>query len=172
MIVVIIGYSVYSKKHHVSSADAALQRKRKQKYWNNMYQIMSDSRIFKGHIEKLTKRLKQMSVYRLEEIRVGAAKFTAKLALYVVIAFIAGCILFDNPVSIGLFVAAAYVIYQSQVEKSIQASVLRVYRELKAGVASVRLEYRKSRDVLVSLENATYGNRVAGIFSGYGTDKK
>ncbi len=165
MIVVIIGYSVYSKKHHVSSADAALQRKRKQKYWNNMYQIMSDSRIFKGHIEKLTKRLKQMSVYRLEEIRVGAAKFTAKLALYVVIAFIAGCILFDNPVSIGLFVAAAYVIYQSQVEKSIQASVLRVYRELKASIASVRLEYRKSRDVLVSLENATYGNRVAGIFS-------
>lgn len=69
MIVVIIGYSVYSKKHHVSSADAALQRKRKQKYWNNMYQIMSDSRIFKGHIEKLTKRLKQMSVYRLEEFR-------------------------------------------------------------------------------------------------------
>lgn len=155
MIVVIIGYSVYSKKHHVSSADAALQRKRKQKYWNNMYQIMSDSRIFKGHIEKLTKRLKQMSVYRLEEIRVGAAKFTAKLALYVVIAFIAGCILCDNPVSIGLFVAAAYVIYQSQVEKSIQASVLRVYRELKAGIASVRLEYRKSRDVLVSLENAS-----------------
>ena len=54
MIVVIIGYSVYSKKHHVSSADAALQRKRKQKYWNNMYQIMSDSRIFKGHIKKQT----------------------------------------------------------------------------------------------------------------------
>ena len=59
MIVVIIGYSVYSKKHHVSSADAALQRKRKQKYWNNMYQIMSDSRIFKGHIEKLTNRVKR-----------------------------------------------------------------------------------------------------------------
>lgn len=165
LVVVVIGYFVYSKNHKVIKADAELQKKRKRKYWNNMYQIMLNSRIFKGHIEKLTKRLKQMSVYRIEEIRVGAAKFTAKLALYVVIAFVASCFLFDNPISIGLIVAAAYVIYQSQVEKSIQASVLRVYRELKAGIASVRLEYRKSRDVLVALENATYGNRVAGIFA-------
>lgn len=165
VIVFIIGYQIYVKTHRLTKEQLAIKKKKKQKYWCNMYQTMSENRIFKNHIVRLTKRLEQMSVFRQEEIRVGAAKFTFKLFSYVVIAFVTGCIIFDDVISVALFVVAAYVIYQSQVEKSIQASVLRVYRELKNGISSVRLEYRKSRDVLVALENATYGNRVANIFS-------
>ena len=168
VIVFIIGYQIYVKTHRLTKEQLAIKKKKKQKYWNNMYQIMSENRIFKNHITRLTKRLEQMSVFRQEEIRVGVAKFTFKLFLYVVVTFVAGCFIFDDVISVALLVVAAYVIYQSQVEKSIQASVLRVYRELKNGISSVRLEYRKSRDVLVALENATYGNRVANIFSEIG----
>lgn len=164
-VVFIIIYTVYSKHHTVSKEQQAINKKKRQKYWNNMYQIMRDHRLTKNHVERLTKRLELMSVYRQEEIRVGVAKFTAKLFFYVLIAFIAGCVLFDDIVPIALLVVGAYVIYQTQIKKSIQASVLRVYREMKNGISSVRLEYRKSRDVLVALENATYGNRVANIFS-------
>ena len=111
VIVFIIGYQIYVKTHRLTKEQLAIKKKKKQKYWNNMYQIMSENRIFKNHIIRLTKRLEQMSVFRQEEIRVGAAKFTFKLFLYVVVAFIAGCFIFDDVISVALLVVAAYVIY-------------------------------------------------------------
>lgn len=165
MFVLVFVILIWQKKHPQNRNASAAVRRRKTKYWENMYHILSKNRFTRGHTERLTKRLEQMSVYRQEEIRVGAAKFTIRFYLYIVLAFIAGCLLFDDIVAVLLLVAAAAVIYQTQVEKSIQSSVIRVYKELKYGIQSVRLEYKKSRDVLVALENATVGNRVVGIFN-------
>ena len=115
VIVFIIGYQIYVKTHRLTKEQLAIKKKKKQKYWSNMYQTMSENRIFKNHIVRMTKRLEQMSVFQQEEIRVGVAKFTFKLFSYVVIAFVVGCIIFDDVISVALFVVAAYVIYQSQV---------------------------------------------------------
>lgn len=163
VIAALIAIVIWQRKQ--GSSISTVDKKKKDKYWQNMYNILLNNRISHGHVERLTKRLEQMSVYRKDEIQVGAAKFTIRFYLYIVIAFIIGCVAFDDIVSVGLLVAAAGVIYQTQVEKSIQASILRVYKELKFAIQSVRLEYKKSRDVLVALENATVGNRVLGIFN-------
>lgn len=165
MFALVIVILVWQKKHPQNKDVSAAARRRKTKYWENMYHILSRNRLTHGHIDRLTKRLEQMSVYRQDEIRMGAARFTLKFYLYTVLAFIAGCLIFDDIVAVLLLVAAAAVIYQTQVEKSIQASVIRVYKELKFAIQSTRLEYKKSHDVLVALENATIGNRVLGIFN-------
>lgn len=165
LILAAIIIAVWQKTHVVNKTEAALAKKKKQRYWLNMYQLLSKNRITQRHVDHLTKRLELLSVYREEEIQAGVAKFTAKLYFSIIGSFVLGCIFFNDLLSITLLVMAAYVIYQTHVENSIQSSVLRVYRELKQGVASVRLEYKKTKDVLVSLENATVGNRVVGIFN-------
>ena len=166
MFVLVVVIAVWQKKHQGAAGQVSMAAKRrKEKYWENMYHLLSRNKLTHGHIDRLTKRLEQMSVYRQEEIRMGAAKFTLRFYLYLVIAFIAGCIIFNDIIAVLLLMTAAGVIYQTQVEKSIQSSVLRVYKELKFAIQSVRLEYKKCRDVLVALENATIGNRVLGIFN-------
>lgn len=136
--------------------------------YRNMYRIFIShkvvSRLSKRYIIRLTKRLSMLSVYTRDEIQAGAAKFTLRLFAAVMGTFAASCMVFNDIVSVLLCTVFAYIYVQTSIERSIEATTLRVYRELKNAVASIRIEYKKGNsDVLVALENAKYGNRIAPV---------
>lgn len=136
--------------------------------YRNMYRIFVNhkiiSRLSKKYIIRLTKRLSMLSVYTKNEIQAGAAKFTLRLFAMVMGTMAVSCLIFNDIVSVLLCTVFAYIYVQTSIERSIEATTLRVYRELKNAVASIRIEFKKGNsDVLVALENAKYGNRIAPV---------
>lgn len=136
--------------------------------YRNMYRIFVNHKVIRRlsrrYIIRLTKRLSMLSVYTKGEIQAGAARFTLRLFAMVMGTMAASCLIFDDIVSVLLCTVFAYIYVQTSIERSIEATTLRVYRELKNAVASIRIEYKKGNsDVLVALENAKYGNRIAPI---------
>lgn len=139
-----------------------------EKRYLNLYKIFTThplfSRIFRGYCLRLSKRLSVLSVYTKKEIQVGTARYAYRLFVGVFACAAAACLIFKDITSAVLSVAFFYVYIQTSVERSMEATTLRVYRELKAAVASIRIEYKKgNKDVLLAIENAAYKNRIAPV---------
>ena len=131
-----------------------------------IYRVLLKNRFTRGYITKLTKHLGLLSVYTREEIQNGVAKYTKKLFLLTTIVCILGCICFEDLITVLICVVGAYVYLSTSIEKTIEATTVVVYKQLKKAIASIRIEYKKcNSDVILALENAKYGNRIAPIMS-------
>lgn len=144
------------------------KKKLSDKRYLNMYKIFTEHKFFRkffrNYVLRLTKRLSILSVYTKREIQIGAAKYTFRLFCGTIICTVAACLAFKDIVSVILCAAFFYVYTQTSIERSVEATTLRVYRELKKAIASIRIEYKKGNsDVLLAIENANYGNRIAPI---------
>lgn len=144
------------------------KKKLAEKRYLNMYRIFSEhplfSRIFRKYVTGLSKRLSILSVYTKREIQIGAARYAYRLFCGIIVCVTVSCLIFEDAVSAVLCVIFFYVYIQTSIERTVEATTLRVYRELKAAIASIRIEYRKGNsDVLLAVENAEYQNRIAPL---------
>lgn len=145
-----------------------LKKKIADQRYLNMYRIFTThplfSKIFRNYILRLTKRLSILSVYTKREIQIGAARYAYRLFCGTIICAVVSFLVFKDITSVALCVIGFYVYLQTSIERSVEATTLRVYRELKKATASIRIEYKKGNsDVLLAIENAEYGNRIAPI---------
>lgn len=145
-----------------------VRRRIAEKRYLNLYRIFTThplfSRVFRSYVLRLSKRLSVLSVYTKKEIQVGAAKYAYRLYVGIFACAAVSCLVFRDITSAALCVAFFYIYIQVQIERSVEATTLRVYRELKAAVASIRIEYKKgNKDVLLAIENASYKNRIAPV---------
>ena len=151
-----------------STKDKETKKKLSDKRYLNMYKIFTEHKffrkIFRNYVLRLTKRLSILSVYTKREIQIGAARYAFRLFCGTIICIVAACLVFKDPVAVILCAAFFYVYTQTSIERSVEATTLRVYKELKNAIASIRIEYKKGNsDVLLAIENASYGNRIAPI---------
>lgn len=164
-VVFIILRVVMSKKN---TQDKEQKKKISDKRYLNMYEIFTVhpffSKIFRKYVLRLSKRLSVLSVYTKREIQIGAARYAYRLFCGIIVCAVVSCLVFKDVVSVILCIAFCYVYIQTSIERTMEATTLKVYKELKTAIASIRIEYKKGNsDVLLAIENATYGNRIAPI---------
>ena len=146
--IVIIVINIQMKK-----TKPALKRTKKEKMNIAIYHVLQKNRFTKSYIAKLTKRLGLLSVYTKEEIQNGVTKYTKRLFYLVVITFVVGCLVFDDIVTVLICLVASYIYISTAIERTIEATTIVVYRQLKLAIASIRIEYKKmNHDVLMFVE--------------------
>ena len=153
------------RKKSPKGSDAVVQQKKRNAHLEKLYYALLDNRFTRLYVKRLTKRFEQMSIFSDVEIRRGVARYTRTLFFYTSGAFIGGCLLFDDIFSVMILVTLAYVVYSTKIELNLQNSIVRIYKDLKYCMSSIRLEYKKSGDVIIAIENAKYSNRVAPIMA-------
>lgn len=164
LVIAVIGLNIYvSRAKKLTKAQKALNRQKKDKYFGSLYAVLARNRITRNYVRKLTKRFSIMSIYSKEQIQRGVAKYTRRLFYLTVIVTVAACFMFNDIVSVLICILMVYVYYSTSIELNIQKDVVKVYKELKLAIASIRLEYKKCYDVMLSLENASYGNLIAPV---------
>ena len=164
IIIAFISLLIYIKRRD-SNKNLIIKKKKKDAELEKLYFILSENKFTRLYVKRLTKRFEQMSIFSDIEIRRGVARYTKKLFWYVMLSFIFGCLVFDDIFSVLIIVTYAYVVYSTQIELNLQHSIVRLYKDLKNCMSSIRLEYKKCNDVTLAIENASYSNRVAVIMT-------
>lgn len=166
LIVLLIFLTIYTKNAKKKTrVDKIKAQKKKNKYLQQLYVVLSKNRFTKGYVTSLAKRFGIMSIFTKDEIQQGVARYTKRLFIYTIAAITISSFVFEDIMSVLICVAVVFCYYMTSIELNLQKTVVKVYKELKNAVSSISLEYRKSRDVLLALENAEYGDRIAPIMS-------
>jgi hypothetical protein len=158
-------YSFLNKQKKLTRGGKAAALSARRQYLQKLYILLSKNRLTRNYIASLTKRFSVLSVYQRDEIQRGVANYTKRLFYYTAAAIVISCFLFDDIMSVIICVAAVYVYYATTIELNIQKDVVKVYYELKHSVSSIALEYKKTRDVQLALENADYGPHIAPVMA-------
>lgn len=148
--------------------DRVQKKELEDKRYLNMYRIFTEhplfSKIFRNYVLRLSKRLSILSVYTKREIQIGAAKYAYQLFCGIIVCAVISLLVFEDAVSVILCIVFFYVYIQTSIERTVEATTFKVYQELKAAIVSIRIEYKKGNsDVLLAIENASYGNRIAPV---------
>ena len=164
VVMVLLVLSIYvSKAKKQTKLQKEIQKKKRESYQEALYHVLVKNRFTKGYVRRLTKRFSLMSIFSRDEIQRGVARYTKQLFLYTMGAVVVSCFLFEDTMSVLISVLIVYVWFSVKIEMNLQNSIVRVLYELKYAVSSIRLEYKKTMDVILALENGTYGQHIAPI---------
>ena len=161
IMLVLLVYVNHLKKQ--TKVEKERKKRQKESYLEALYYVFSKNRFTKGYVRRLTKRFSLMSIFQRDEIHRGVARYTKQLFLYTMAAIVISCFVFEDVMSVLISVLLVYVWFSVKIEMNLQNSIVRVLYELKYAVSSIRLEYKKTLDVILALENGTYGRHIAPI---------
>ena len=156
---------IFSKKAGKNRYDYRKEQEKRKKY-DRMYRYLVNMRLTKNYIRRIAKKFSLLSVYSQDEIRMLTVKAFFKRLWICVGAFTISTFVFDDIMTVLLVVCGAYVIEGVAIERKLEDATLTVYKQLKETIASIRIEFKKSKgDVIVAVENAKVGSLLAPIMA-------
>lgn len=164
ILAIVLLYIFVVKRGKKAPDHAKMQEKLK--LYGKMYRFLVNAKLTKGYTRRLAKKFSMLSVYSQDDIRMLTVKSFLKLAWSCVIAFAVSCFAFDDIMTVILITVGMYVIMGVSIERKLEDATLTVYKQLKETIASIRIEFKKSKgDVIVAVENAKVGSLLAPIMS-------
>lgn len=138
----------------------------KLKLYGKMYRFLVNFRPTKAYIKRIAKKFSLLSVYSQDEIKYLTAKSFLRLLWASTITFTLSTLVFDDIMTVLLTTIGIHVVVNVGIERRLENATLIVYKQLKETIASIRIEFKKSKgDVIVAVENAKVGSLLAPIMN-------
>lgn len=133
--------------------------------WLRRYAWMLSNSLFKEGLEEVTRKFKKVSVYTIAEVYVMSAKaYIKRIVTVIAFAFVA-VFLFNDVITIGLVIMFGYLYANVATNKQIDKINVKILRELRVTLSSLRQEYMRLNSVTDALQAVEYGPTLRSAFA-------
>jgi hypothetical protein len=126
-----------------------------------VYGILLSNKLTRNYMIRAAKKYGSLSVFSQTEIKCQIVKDFRITVFGTVIIMVGSAFAFREFSAIILCLYGAFTIFNVRADKEIEKATVKVYKEVKIFISSLRIEFKKSNgDILLALEGATCGRHI------------
>lgn len=126
-----------------------------------VYGILLSNRLTRNYMIRAAKKYGALSVYSQTEIKCQIVINFRNTVFGTTLIMVSAAFAFHEISALILCIYGAYTLFNVRADKLIEKATVKVYKEIKNLISSLRIEFKKSKgDILVALENASCGRHI------------
>ena len=157
MVLLIVAIKFFTRKKKRDP----IKEQKQIKTLERIYGILLSNKLTRNYMIRAAKKYGSLSVFSQTEIKCQIVKDLKLTVFGTVFVMVGAAFAFQELFAIILCIYGAFTVFNVRADKQIERATVKVYKETKIFISSLRIEYKKSKgDILVALEGAICGRHI------------